>query len=313
MVAEYITERFKDSAKVWWDAKDPAVQMLEKQNWDVLRAAIFEFFVNDEFLDEADRRSVELYYREPKHSHETPFEYAVRKHRALDFAHDWSISNIIKEIMSKAPKNWKFQLKTTRYKSIEQLKNALKANQAYLIEAGETEGWPRSRYTLGKDPHDRQVARIPKRRPYGAVQTFTTDTKPVPRSNPGFPAGWGNYKPPFPKDDKTVSKGRTPEMMGGRPCRNCGSRNHWDKDCKHNKQGSRQARVMFTEFNSAALREELEYEEMYESRFDKFSEDEHEPEVFSAEVEDSDYEPLSNEPNLVELDSEEDETDRQGF
>jgi hypothetical protein len=84
----------------------------------------------------------------------------------------------------------------------------------------------------------------------------------------GFPKGWGNFKPQYPKNDKNVSRGRTPEMAGGRPCRFCGSHKHWDKDCEHAKEGYRQAKTQTASFNAAAMRAEAEYEEAYESRFD---------------------------------------------
>ena len=35
----------------------------------------------------------------------------------------------------------------------------------------------------------------------------------------------------FPKDDSNVSPRKTPDSMGMRPCRHCGSRKHWDNEC----------------------------------------------------------------------------------
>ena len=34
----------------------------------------------------------------------------------------------------------------------------------------------------------------------------------------------------FPKDDNNISPCRTPESIGARPCKHCGSRNHWDNE-----------------------------------------------------------------------------------
>ena len=36
-----------------------------------------------------------------------------------------------------------------------------------------------------------------------------------------------------PPADHVVSKGKTPEQAGGRPCRHCNSKKHWDFDCPH--------------------------------------------------------------------------------
>jgi len=37
-------------------------------------------------------------------------------------------------------------------------------------------------------------------------------------------------KPQLPKRDDVVSKGKTPDQKGARPCRHCGSGKHWDFD-----------------------------------------------------------------------------------
>ena len=49
--------------------------------------------------------------------------------------------------------------------------------------------------------------------------------------------------PPFPKDDSTVSKKKTPESVNARPCQHCGSGNHWDYDCKYARQGTKIVRA----------------------------------------------------------------------
>ncbi|KZP30010.1 hypothetical protein FIBSPDRAFT_726587 [Athelia psychrophila] len=54
--------------------------------------------------------------------------------------------------------------------------------------------------------------------------------------------GWSKDMPApeFAKDNQTVLN-KTPELIGARPCRHCGSGKHWDKECKHAKQGERKA------------------------------------------------------------------------
>ena len=42
-----------------------------------------------------------------------------------------------------------------------------------------------------------------------------------------------SIKPSHPPADNVVSKGQTPGQKGARPCRHCGSKNHWDYDCPH--------------------------------------------------------------------------------
>ena len=57
--------------------------------------------------------------------------------------------------------------------------------------------------------------------------------------------GWSaaTANPPFPKDDANVSPKGTPVSKGGRPCRHCGSDNHWDPECKYARKGEKRARV----------------------------------------------------------------------
>src|ERR1700675_1185604 len=42
-----------------------------------------------------------------------------------------------------------------------------------------------------------------------------------------------SIKPLHPPADNVKSKGQTPGQKGARPCRHCGSKNHWDYDCPH--------------------------------------------------------------------------------
>ena len=48
--------------------------------------------------------------------------------------------------------------------------------------------------------------------------------------------------PPFPRDDTVVSKGQSPEDVGARPCRHCGSPKHWDYECSHARKGAKQVK-----------------------------------------------------------------------
>lgn len=77
-------------------------------------------------------------------------------------------------------------------------------------------------------------------------------------------------KPEYPQDDSNVSKGRTPETAGARPCRFCGSPKHWDRECKHAKEGFERRDAQFAEVTAEELREEADYCETYLASQDGF-------------------------------------------
>ncbi|KAF8981323.1 hypothetical protein BDQ17DRAFT_1438474 [Cyathus striatus] len=69
-----------------------------------------------------------------------------------------------------------------------------------------------------------------------------------------------------------VSKGRhncfqewTPESKNARPCRHCGSRKHWDYDCKHARKGMRQVRANLVSVDPEPddLQAQADYDDLY--------------------------------------------------
>ena len=68
-------------------------------------------------------------------------------------------------------------------------------------------------------------------------------------------------KYPFPRDDSTKSEPRSPGSMGKRPCRHCGSPNHWDNNCKHAvKKTAVKARVYYTSLSPDEMLLEEDYD-----------------------------------------------------
>lgn len=74
--------------------------------------------------------------------------------------------------------------------------------------------------------------------------------------------------PKFPRDDKVISKGRSPEDVGARPCRHCGSPKHWDPDCRHAKQGMRSVRANLASWEEEDYTALDEYEDLYYAESD---------------------------------------------
>jgi hypothetical protein len=78
-------------------------------------------------------------------------------------------------------------------------------------------------------------------------------------------------KPLYPRDDKTIAKGKTPEEKGARPCRHCGSPKHWDYECKYARKGAKHVKANFVSPASDYLEAMSAYEEAY---YEDSSEDE---------------------------------------
>ena len=70
-------------------------------------------------------------------------------------------------------------------------------------------------------------------------------------------------KPHWPRDDSVVSKGKTPEDAGARPCRHCSSPKHWDYDCPHARKGAKQVKVNFANPDDSYLEAQEAYDALY--------------------------------------------------
>ena len=69
--------------------------------------------------------------------------------------------------------------------------------------------------------------------------------------------------PSFPKDDSNVSPRKTPNSMGTRPCRHCGSRKHWDNECQHLRKGEKFARVNCIQLKDNDLKAQEDYNNLF--------------------------------------------------
>ncbi|KIO22428.1 hypothetical protein M407DRAFT_62991, partial [Tulasnella calospora MUT 4182] len=70
-------------------------------------------------------------------------------------------------------------------------------------------------------------------------------------------------KLPFPRDDHTLAKGKSPEDKGARPCRHCGSPKHWDNECKYARKGAKHIKANFASPLNEYVEAMSAYEEAY--------------------------------------------------
>ena len=87
-------------------------------------------------------------------------------------------------------------------------------------------------------------------------------------------------KPKHPPANNVVSKGKTPEQARGRPCRHCGSKNHWDYDCpfseyqkkfKSNKFNKKPFKKQFNRFKKKFRKAQTEFINLDDETWDAFT------------------------------------------
>ncbi|QRW02833.1 hypothetical protein RhiLY_01832 [Ceratobasidium sp. AG-Ba] len=96
------------------------------------------------------------------------------------------------------------------------------------------------------------------------------------------------YRRPFSPDDSNVTKHRkgTPKSRGMRGCIHCGSKMHYDKECKHNKSNANNVQVYFagtTEEEQASFAEYEANAAEYESETKSETSDEEKDEDSSSD------------------------------
>ena len=77
--------------------------------------------------------------------------------------------------------------------------------------------------------------------------------------------GWSKNvgMPQFPKDDKNISSHKTPKLIGARPCRYCGSGQHWNNECCHSRKGEKLAGVNFIWLEDDDIQAQENYDHLF--------------------------------------------------
>ncbi|EDR08968.1 uncharacterized protein LACBIDRAFT_296601 [Laccaria bicolor S238N-H82] len=122
---------------------------------------------------------------------------------------------LINEIVEGAPSFWRSIITPHLFQDLEQLRLSVKFHEDSLLNmGGAKENTQQSPYNPFRNVHVNLV-------------------------------GWtkATSNPQFPKDDSNVSLHGMLDEKGARPCRHCGSRKHWDRDCKYTRKGEKRARA----------------------------------------------------------------------
>jgi hypothetical protein len=270
-LGDVVPTRFRDKAAAWWYSLPDTHRIMVSQNWDTLKDEIRTYWMNQAWIDRTQRRAIRAAYRDAGHPQETPTEYFIRKYELLSLVYNFTPSQVMAEILLKAPRLWSTVLNPRSFNNLAQFQTAIKYHEDLLIDFGNKFEGKGNAST--RQPRSFKVDAYSKK-------NFSKDKKSRPKLSKTYSVGSNiRSSPPHPKDDSVVSKGKTPADYGARGCIFCGSTKHWDRECKHNKgKALHKARNMFVDYEPDDIHAEAEYERCYNESLDSSDDEEDDPE-----------------------------------
>jgi len=224
---------------------------------------------------EAEIRANKARFREAGHQKESPSKYVIHKMELLSLVYSYSDTETIQAIMEEVPGSWASIINPQYQKTIREFQNAVKYHEESLEKL---------------EPPVSQPSRLPN-------QEYSNPWFPYHKAHVNL-VGWsqniGTLQ--FPKDNKNVSPHRTPESISARPCRHCGSRNHWDNECCHSQKREKLARVNYIQLKDKDIRAQEDYNNLF-YKLDSNAEQESSPQDFCRPLQHSDFSGQLNNPN----------------
>ena len=160
-------------------------------------------------------------------------------------------SETIMEIMNGAPKYWSVTIDTSRINTLSDLQYHIKYHEEALIRNPDTQ----------THKLERRIKALEERSTEPEAEAHFTKRMLFKRKPVGAHAQFSDYR--FAKNNKIMSKGKTPGQKGAQPCRHCGSLNHWDFDHPFNGKDVRRAKAFLSSLDSEALKAYVAYENCY--------------------------------------------------
>ena len=185
-----VPTRLTGSAEIWYYSQSGETRDRIEQDWNTLRSAIGEYYMNRAFLDKQKSCANRASYRDASNGRETPSEYVIRKLELLQFVYNYTDRELINEIMEGAPSHWNPILTPHLFQELKQFQQSVKFHEDLLLKIGGTE-----------NSYTRQ-----------GNQNYSKDNPPRNLYNPFRSArvnlvGWSKStsNPQFPKDDSNIS------------------------------------------------------------------------------------------------------------
>jgi hypothetical protein len=197
----------------------------------------------------------------------------------LSLVYSYTDTETIQAIMEEVLGTWASIINPQYQKTIREFQNAVKYHEESLEKL---------------EPPVSQPSRLPNRE-------YSRSRFPYRKANVNL-VGWSKNigTPQFPKDDKNMSPRRIPESIGARPCRHCGSGNHWDNECHHSRKGEKLARVNYIRLENNDIRTQEDYDNLF-YELDSNSEQESSSQDFCRPLQHSDLPAQLNSPNSEKL------------
>ena len=134
-----VPTRLTGPAEVWYYSQSVETRDRVEQDWNTLRGAIGEYYMNRAFLDKQKARANRAVYRDANNGRETPSEYVIRKLELLQFVYNYTDRELINEIMEGAPSYWMPFITPHLFQNLEEFQLSVKFHEDSLLKLGNSD------------------------------------------------------------------------------------------------------------------------------------------------------------------------------
>ncbi|KAG8794790.1 hypothetical protein FRC12_021713 [Ceratobasidium sp. 428] len=233
-IPKMIPYRLKGKALQWFDQFSGDWQRWLMENWPDFKFRMSAHFWDAEFIAKQENKALNATYRDQGNSRETPIDYLVRKKELIVAVFSWTDAEIIAEVARSSPIQWQTIVDH----------EGMQEWSLYFARVKEKEN------LLQDWPHHERKFHVTTRDIREAIKAYKAEKKSKHEANhakaelhavnaspakPFRPSKDSKPKPPPDNSNVTKNSNGTPLSRGMRGCLHCGSKMHYDYECKHKK------------------------------------------------------------------------------
>ncbi len=220
--------RLTDDAKAWFEQFSGMEQNYFMAHWDDFKYRMGQYFWTPTWIANAKSKAYQARFRESKHSSETPSQFLIRKKELIDAVHQWNDVDVIGEIAKSAPHQWRTIVDHEQIAEWSLYLSSIKEREDLLQD------WPSHSRQTHISTHEIRDAFKAYRAEKKAKRKGKANAHAVNSFKPKPSKASGEEKQ-HPPDDRNVTKRKTgtPKSRGMRGCKFCGSKMHYDSECKY--------------------------------------------------------------------------------